>query len=110
MTDRELLGIVRAIAKRAGLGTVAALEPIEGGANNRAYRGHTGSRDLFVKQYFRSGDDRRDRFTAETSFARFAWQRGVRSIAEPIGDDAAAGVAAFAWVEGRRFAAGSVLG
>jgi hypothetical protein len=68
----------------------------------------TGSRDLFVKQYFRSADDPRDRFTAETAFARFAWRHGVRAIAEPIGENAVAGVAAFAWVEGRRVTASDV--
>jgi hypothetical protein len=106
--DRELLRVVRAIATGAGMGTVASLQPIEGGGNNRAYRAVTGSRDLFVKQYFRSADDPRDRFTAETAFARFAWQRGVRAIAEPLGHDAGAGVAAFAWVEGRRIVASEV--
>jgi hypothetical protein len=109
-TDRDLVRSVRDLAKSAGLGTVASVEPIEAGGNNRAYRARTGSRDLFVKQYFRSPGDPRDRFTSEVAFARFAWDRGVRAIAEPLGADATSGVAMCAWIEGRRPAAGEVAG
>jgi hypothetical protein len=89
------------LASRAGFQLAAPPEPIPGGRNNRVFRLCTKGEPLLLKQYFSGGREDRDRLAAEFSFARFAWDHGVRALPEPIVADADLQVALFAYVEGR---------
>ncbi|HVA34008.1 MAG TPA: phosphotransferase [Candidatus Baltobacteraceae bacterium] len=74
---------------------------LHGGANNRVYRVDTDRGPVVVKAYFRHPADPWDRLHAEWSFARFAWDAGIRALAEPLAVDFEAGVAAYAYIDGR---------
>lgn len=88
---------------RARLDGPFALEAVHGGANSRAFRVvRPGQAPLFFKQYFRHPDDPRDRLGTEYAFACFAWQAGIRAIAQPLTVDHEQGCALFAFLEGRK--------
>ena len=95
---------VAALAYRAGLGTVRAMTSLAGGANNRAYRLQCEGGDAFLKEYFRHPADPRDRLAAEFAFSRFAWDRGVRCIPQPLESDRDAGLGLYEFVPGRSVA------
>jgi hypothetical protein len=63
---------------------------------------------FLLKSYFYSPEDPRDRFGAEWAFASFAWQRGVRALAEPLACDEAARAALFRFVPGERPPPGTI--
>ena len=102
--ERDVEDAVKALAARASLGAVSAVERLAGGANNRAYRVRIARRTAFAKVYFQHRDDPRDRLGAEVGFARFAWAHGVRSVPEALAADPSRGIALFAFVEGRKLA------
>jgi hypothetical protein len=92
---------VASLAMKAGLGTVGAIEPFVGGANNRVFRLETEGGKVLLKAYFRHPDDPRDRLGTEFAFARFAWASGVRCLPQPYACDLEAGLALFEYVPGR---------
>jgi hypothetical protein len=94
----EVLAAVRA----AGMQPASDPQPIGGGRNNRAYRVATRERALFVKRYYRDAGSGHDRLGAETAFARFAWDCGLRALAEPIAQDRERSIGIFSFVEGRQ--------
>lgn len=81
------------------------LTPIAGGANNRVYRLDLPDRKLLLKSYFRHPDDPRDRLGHEFAFLSFAWERGLRCIAQPLAADQANNLGLYSWIEGRRLRA-----
>ncbi|MCX5662606.1 MAG: phosphotransferase [Planctomycetota bacterium] len=85
----------------AGLGRVDSLSPLAGGGNNRTYRLAAGGRDILLKAYFRDPADPRDRLKAEFDFSRFAWDRGIRVIPEPLARDARNALGLYAFIHGR---------
>jgi hypothetical protein len=89
------------LAAAAQLGAVTAVVPLNGGANNRVFRVETASRPALLKSYFRHPDDPRDRLATEFTFARCAWEGGVRAIPQPLACDAEAGLGLFEFVAGR---------
>ncbi len=86
-------------ARLLGGGRIPELtvEPLSGGANNRAYSLSTAEGRYVLKHYFR-----RDRMRAEHSFLSFAWKSGLRDIPEPVAfdDEEKTGICRF--VEGTR--------
>jgi hypothetical protein len=93
---------VNSLAVRSGLGPVRELTPVVGGANNRAYRVECQRGVVFLKAYFRSPADPRDRLGAEFAFARFAFTVGVRAIARPLACDTIRRLGLYEFVQGVR--------
>jgi hypothetical protein len=93
---------VNRLAVRSGLGPVRELAPLVGGANNRAYRVECQRGAAFLKAYFRSPADPRDRLGAEFAFARFAFTAGIRALPRPLACDAVARLGLFEFMEGER--------
>lgn len=93
---------VNRLAVRSGLGPVRELAPLAGGANNRAYRVECQRGAAFLKAYFRSPADPRDRLGAEFTFSRFAFSVGIRALPKPLACDAAGRLGLFEFVEGVR--------
>ena len=85
-----------------------SLERLDGGRNNRVYRAVTDAAPMFVKVYYRSADDDRDRLGAEIAFATLAAERCPGRVAAARAWDGRAGVALFDFCEGRRLRAGDV--
>ncbi|MEM7576710.1 MAG: phosphotransferase [Planctomycetota bacterium] len=76
--------------------------PTTGGQNNRTFRIKCRNGDsAFLKAYFRSDADPRDRLHQEFTFSRFAWQRGVRQIPEPLASNGTLNAGLYAFVTGR---------
>jgi len=86
----------------AGLEGDFVLDPLPGGANNRVFRVEVGGRSALLKLYFRHPADPRDRLRAEFCFIRFAWDRGVRVVPEPLACDPANQLALYELVQGRQ--------
>jgi len=74
-------------------------ERVSGGRNNRIFklRGQHGSAAL--KVYYRSSEDRRDRFAAERAFYEIGAKRGV-SAPNLLDSDQRLGVSLLGWIEG----------
>jgi hypothetical protein len=79
-----------------------------GGANNRVFRVQAHDSRFLLKAYFTHPCDRRDRLGAEFSFLRFAWNHGIRSIPQPLGQDLPARLGLMGYLEGCPFRAGEV--
>jgi len=99
---------VRGLLRSAGWSEDYRLVRLEGGANNRVYRLESGARSGLLKRYFRHAGDARDRLGAEWGFSSFAWRHGVRALPEPLAANAGAGLALYAFVEGRKLLPGEV--
>lgn len=70
------------------------------GRNSRVYRVTCADKEYAAKFYFKPTADGRDRLAVEFSALQFLWQRGVRSIAQPLRADAARQVALYQFVDG----------
>lgn len=81
-----------------------SLDAIPGGANNRVFRVSAAGRSYFLKSYGRHPDDPHARLQHDWSFARFAWNHGLRTVAEPLASDPERVLALFEFVPGRRLA------
>lgn len=97
----DLLRAARDLTAAANLPEPCAAEPLAGGGNNRTYRLRARGRDLLLKAYFRDPADPRDRLKTEFAFSRFAWDRGVNAIPEPIAQNPALGLGLYAFIHGR---------
>jgi hypothetical protein len=87
---------------RAGLRGELTLHPMPGGGNNRVYRVDSDGRSALLKVYFRHPADLRDRLRAEFSLARYAWNRGIRCLPEPLACDSTHSLGLYAFAAGRR--------
>jgi hypothetical protein len=94
----------QALLARAGLKD-AQIRLLPGAANNRVFLAEDASQRVVLKQYFRHKDDPRDRLSAEWSFSRFAWDRGLRELPQPLEADEKAGLAVYGYLDGRKPAA-----
>ncbi len=83
--------------------SVSGLETLHGGRNSRVFKFSAG-RSLVAKAYHVSAADGRDRLGVEYSALQFLWKNGLRSVPEPVLRDAAAGLAVYAFVPGRKIA------
>ncbi len=86
----------------------SSFERLSGGRNNRVYRATFGDASAVLKWYFRHAHDQRDRLNAEYSFCEYAIDRGATCVAMPLGRDDTRQLAAYALIEGQRFAPGQV--
>ncbi len=94
---------VAALLSTAGIGGSFALRTLLGGANNRVYRVDTNGRSVLVKAYFFHPDDPRNRLLSEFSFSKYAWNRGLRCLPEPLAADSENNLGLYEFVAGRRF-------
>ena len=104
----EMLDAAAALTAAARFGVASQIHRLAGGGNNRAYRVEAGGRSFFLKVYFRDAADPRDRLGTEYAFSRFAWDRGVRALPEPLWCDCATGAGLYAYMEGRPLTPGSI--
>lgn len=106
---KDLNTKTKVLLAKAGFDAPFEIQPLDGGANNRVFR--VALRDgtgLLLKAYFQHPDDKRDRLNAEFSFARFAWDSGVRALPEPFVRDDENRLALYRFVEGSRLKPGQV--
>ena len=91
---------------QAGFGGSFALVPLQGGANSKAFRVDLSSPNapLFLKEYFHHPDDPRDRLGTEFAFASFAWQHGLRMLAQPHVMNRETHSALYGFLDGRKLA------
>jgi hypothetical protein len=105
-TDAPLLALGGRLMREAGRGEARGLHRLAGGRNNQVYRLDTDSGvPLVLKRYFSDPRDTRDRLSAEWSFTRHAWSRGIRVIPEPLACDRAEHAGLYSFVAGRKLAA-----
>lgn len=76
---------------------------VAAGGNNRLFRIQAGGRQFMLKRYFIDPTATRSRLDAEMRFSRYAWDRGIRCIPEPICADPEASWALFAYVDATPF-------
>ena len=104
----ENLEVIQSLLARSGLPPAERVSALPGGGNNKVYRIDAGGKPLLLKVYFRDAVDTRDRLGAEFLFSTFAWNAGVRKIAQPIAQDAGAGLGLYEFLEGRPLRSGEV--
>jgi len=102
MNAADFDNAVAALVAKAGLSLTHPPEQLVGGANNRVFRVRTDGKSTLLKAYFQHPDDKRDRLSAEFSFATFAWQSSVRCLPQPLACDPKNHLGLFEFVEGRR--------
>jgi hypothetical protein len=101
---------VLAMLDAASLPKPWRMTQLEGGGNNRVYRIDADGRALVLKQYFHSAEDPRDRLGAEFALSSFAWRHGIASVPKPIAADRERRLGLYAFVDGQRFAPGTIDG
>ena len=99
--ENNLFNITR-LVQGIGVEDLIELSSISHGGNNRAWLLKTKQKKIFIKKYFISEHDKRDRFGTEISFLIFAWEKGIREIPEPLAADRANLLGLFAFISGRR--------
>ena len=99
---------VSALASSVGLEDSFRLQALSGGANNRVYCLEKAGPRALLKSYFRHPDDPRDRLASEFAFLRFAWNRGVRCVPEPLAFDAEHGLGLYEFIPGTAIVANEI--
>jgi len=90
-----------ALLAEAGLPPEFQIKNLPGGGNNRVYRLDRAGLSLLLKAYFHHSDDPRDRLAAEFSFSRFAWDRGLRCLPQPLARDDRNRLGLYEFIHGR---------
>lgn len=103
-----MLDLKETAARLIGVEENVSIEPIAGGGNNKIYLVSVGGGKYILKHYFRHKDDKRNRLESEFLFTSFAWNHGIRHVAEPIAQDKASSVCIFRFVEGGRYKPGDI--
>ena len=96
LAPREDLDALHALLGRPA----DSAERVGTGRNSRVYKVRCGEAEYAAKFYFKPTADGRDRLQVEYSGLEFLWQRGVRSIAQPVRADAGRQVALYQFVHG----------
>lgn len=105
MNEAELIDLAGRLTHSAGRAAPVALERLSGGKNNRVYRVRLADGgDVVLKLYHHDPRDPRDRLRAEWEFISYVWQRGVRTVPEPLAQDRGNHAGLYGFVEGRRIA------
>ncbi len=110
-SPRQTVGHAQRLAAAAELGRVDTVRQLAGGRNNRVYRldlAEPGRPPVLMKAYFRSPDDPRDRLHHEYAFSRFAWDRGIERIPQPLHRDDPHGLALYHFAPGAMLPPGTV--
>lgn len=92
------------LLRQLGRSDPPMLEAIPGGANNRVFRLRAGNDRYFLKSYARHPDDPHNRLAHDWDFASLAWNKGLRTVAQPLAKDDDQLLGLFEFVEGRRLA------
>ena len=101
---------IDALLAHAGLPTEFHVVHLPGGGNNRVYRIDAGGSHWLLKAYFHHPEDTRDRLGTEFSFSRFAWDHGLRCIAQPLARDDRNHLGLYEFVSGRPLESGEIGG
>ena len=94
--------ILKKLLNEVGSPPHSNIAPIDYGGNNRVFRVTTPQRTLLLKQYFKHPSDPRHRAHTEFTFSEYAWQKGVRNLAQPIAIDDSSEFALYEFIEGTR--------
>ena len=107
--DLDLSKVAERMCIALGRGALASIERLTGGKNNRVYQiNFAGDEKLVLKGYHADPRDPRDRLAAEWDFLTYVWQRGVRSVPEPLLQDKAAHAAIYTFAPGRKLGAAEI--
>lgn len=87
---------------------ILAIAPCPGGGNNRIFRIDTQNGHFAAKQYFRHGDDQRDRLGAEYAFIQYAQQHAAEHIPHAIACNPQTGIALYEFLAGNPIPPGGV--
>ncbi len=111
MTDQEqdLIAAASALTASINRQPVVSLVPLAGGKNNRVFRAALADGSLLVlKSYFYDARDTRDRLGAEWGFSRYAMERGVDNLPQPLASDPARRLGLYSFIAGHKLAPGEV--
>lgn len=76
---------IKELLSKIGLHSKYHLMSLKGGRNNRAFKLKCNGYEFFLKAYFYSSTDPRDRLCHEFSFTNYVWSNGMHSVPEPLG-------------------------
>ncbi len=99
---------VDALLASAGLAGPCAIQPLRGGTNNQVFRVEVSGRQVLLKAYYQDELETRDRLGVEQQFLRFAWDRGIRCVPEPLASDVEAKLGVYEFIDGPPYAPGDV--
>lgn len=108
LKDAQLAAKVRELCAKAGLTVDLDFVPCRGGRNNRSFIIRSASNELFLKVYFRSAGDLRNRCRAEFSFLKFAAASGVTCVPKPLLCAEEVQIALYERVNGESFSAADI--
>ena len=100
--DHDLIAVATKLAHEMGLSGDVTLERLSGGRNNQVFKMAAKDQRFLLKSYFVHEDDPRDRMDNEFSFLRYAWNKGIRCIPQPLMADNKQHVALYEFVDGER--------
>lgn len=90
------------LAHEIGFSGDVMLERLSGGRNNQVFKMIVDDQRFLLKSYFVHEDDPRDRLGNEFTFLRFAWDKGIRCIPQPLTANKKQHVALYEFIEGER--------
>ena len=96
------------LLEQAGLPKSARVQPLTGGANNRAFRVSHDRNAVVLKLYFHHPDDPRDRCGAEFALSTFAAAMGLDCVPKPVAVDHGQHAAVFEFIDGQPVTADSL--
>jgi hypothetical protein len=99
MTGDATLALAQCLSAEAGLPSPQRLDRLSGGKNNRVFRVDD---DRVLKLYHWDPRDPRDRLNAEWMFLSYAWDRGIRTIPQPLARDPDAHAGLYGFIPGHR--------
>lgn len=100
--DKNVMSTAKRLISRIGLSGDVSLERLPGGRNNQVFKVMADDQRFLLKSYFVHEDDPRDRLGNEFSFLRYAWDKGIRCIPQPLTADKKQHVALYEFIDGER--------
>ena len=92
------------IAEALLLSKIVLCQSLKGGRNSRVYKFECANGKSFIgKFYYQDKNDSRNRLGVEYSSLQFLWQKGIRSIPQPLFNDFQNHCAIYQYVEGHNF-------
>jgi hypothetical protein len=107
--NEQPIVLAASLAAGSGLPAPIAIEQRSGGRNNRVFQVNLADgRKVVLKIYHKDPRDTRDRLSAEWRFLDYAWQRGVRTIPQPISYDGQAHASLIGFIDGKQMTADDI--